>query len=137
MSEKLKKHKYMGSYGARYGLKIKKMYNAIEEAQRAPHPCPNCGFKRVKRTAAGVYYCRKCDEKFAGGAFIPQTLVGQTVSRIVRQGVSGTTAVEEVEKARGKEEGVEAKEETPKKAKKQKKAKEEQPVEEESEEIQR
>ena len=95
MAVKLSKHRHAGSLGPRYGLKIRKLVHDIESVKRAPKPCPSCGFEKVKRLASGIYYCRKCEHKFAGGSFAPQTLVGQTVSRILRQGA--TQPVEKVE----------------------------------------
>ncbi len=88
MSDKLTKHKYTGSMGPRYGLKIRKIINALEASKRIARPCPSCGFLKVKRVASGIFFCRKCEHKFTGGAYNAYTLVGQTVARIIRSGVA-------------------------------------------------
>lgn len=37
------------------------------------HICPYCERPALKRVAAGIWYCKKCKVKFAGGAYTPKT----------------------------------------------------------------
>ncbi|MGQ0536998.1 MAG: 50S ribosomal protein L37ae [Methanobacteriota archaeon] len=73
MSRRTKKMKSVARFGARYGVRIRRLIREVEEKQKQNHPCPSCGALRVKRVSTGVWACRKCDYKFAGGAYYPQT----------------------------------------------------------------
>lgn len=85
MANKTKKVKSTGRFGARYGRGIKLSVRKIEEKQKAKHICPVCGANRVKRKAPGIYFCRKCKAKFSGGAYIPVTMAGSIVKKMVSQ----------------------------------------------------
>jgi large subunit ribosomal protein L37Ae len=61
-----------GRYGPRYGTKSKKIIAAVESKQ-GKDPCPFCERKTLKRIAPGIWYCKKCKKKFAGGAYFPKT----------------------------------------------------------------
>ena len=63
----------LGRYGPRYGTRTKKIIAEIESRQKQRHACPYCERKTLKRVAAGIWYCRKCKSKFAGGAYLPGT----------------------------------------------------------------
>ncbi len=80
-----KKVKSAGRYHARYGIGIRRRLIEIEEKQKKPQTCPYCGYQKVKRKAAGIFSCTKCGSKFAGGAFVPQTLTGSIVTKMVAQ----------------------------------------------------
>ncbi|MBN1159945.1 MAG: 50S ribosomal protein L37Ae [Candidatus Diapherotrites archaeon] len=95
MTQKTKKVGPTGKFGSRYGLKIRKRYKAIDLLQRASHVCPQCGAKKVKRESTSIFVCGKCGHRFAGGAYIPTTLVGKTVARIVKQGGGKAEVAEE------------------------------------------
>ena len=56
-------------FGARYGRKPKEKFAKIEKEQRKLHKCPYCNKVKVKRIAVGIWYCRKCNAKFAGKAY--------------------------------------------------------------------
>jgi len=58
-------------FGARYGRKPKKKFSQIEKLQRTKHKCKYCNKEGVKRVAAGIWHCRKCNTKFAGKAYTP------------------------------------------------------------------
>ncbi|MBI4017576.1 MAG: 50S ribosomal protein L37ae [Candidatus Aenigmarchaeota archaeon] len=60
-----------GRYGSRYGRNIRKAVTDIEVVQRASHECPSCRKVSVRRVAFGIWQCRSCGRKFAGGAFRP------------------------------------------------------------------
>ena len=65
----LKKLKSSGRFGARYGRKTKRKIDDVEKIQRAKHKCPFCKKLGVKRLAAGIWFCKKCDSKYAGKAY--------------------------------------------------------------------
>jgi len=61
-----------GRFGPRYGTRTKEVVRKIEKVQRKRHLCPNCKKKAVFRVAAGIWQCKKCGTKFAGGAYVPK-----------------------------------------------------------------
>ncbi|MFN3527738.1 MAG: 50S ribosomal protein L37ae [Candidatus Altarchaeaceae archaeon] len=69
-----KKVGHMGRYGCRMGAKLRKILNEIEDIQRQKHICPRCGKKKVVRISAGIWRCRSCNLKFAGGTFAPTAI---------------------------------------------------------------
>ncbi|MBU0460129.1 MAG: 50S ribosomal protein L37ae [Nanoarchaeota archaeon] len=56
-------------FGARYGRRTKKKLAQVEILQRGKHKCPYCNKDAVKRIAAGIWHCNKCEVKFAGKAY--------------------------------------------------------------------
>lgn len=80
-----KKVKRLGRFGSRYGVGIRKRTLKIEAQQFAKHSCPQCSAPKVKRLAAGIFKCRKCSYEFAGGAYLPETMSGSLVKKIVVQ----------------------------------------------------
>lgn len=69
------------SFGARYGTLARKRYVEIVSQMRLKHKCPKCHRKAVKRESVGIWACRKCGFKFAGGAYTPITKLGETAER--------------------------------------------------------
>lgn len=69
---KTKKVSQAGRFGPRYGKKIREAVVAIEKKQRARQQCPFCKKKTVKRIAKGLWQCRACNKRFAGGAYFLQ-----------------------------------------------------------------
>ena len=61
--------------------KTKKVIAVIEREQKKKKPCPYCGRLTIKRVAAGIWRCKKCSKKFAGGAYFPTTPVGDNFKR--------------------------------------------------------
>ncbi len=80
-----KKVKSAGRFGSRYGVGIRKRLLKVEQKQKEAFECPSCGYKKVKREAAGIFACRKCQTRFSGGAYYPQTLTGRIVAKMVSQ----------------------------------------------------
>lgn len=87
-----------GRFGSRYGRGIRKRLIKVEEKQKDLSPCPKCGFKKIKRIAAGLYACNKCGSKFTGGAYETETLGGTTIRKMVAQKSFAAAALEEVQK---------------------------------------
>jgi len=80
-----KKVKAAGKYGVRYGLRIRRSINKIEEAQRRKYICNRCGKRSVKRVGTGIWACRACGYKFAGGTYIPKTPAMKIVEQSLRK----------------------------------------------------
>ncbi len=82
-----------GRFGCRYGRFTRKRVTDIERISRAAHRCPHCDMESVHRKGTGIWECRKCGYKFAGGAYQPQTpalrIALRTIDRTVEQGKNG------------------------------------------------
>ncbi len=95
MSKRTKKVGSAGRFQARYGVKSRTRIRNVELQQHAKHVCPSCGHKKVKRTDTGIWQCRKCGTKFAGGAYIPVTEVGEHVKKILKGEIEASEIIEE------------------------------------------
>jgi len=71
-----------GAFGARYGTVARKRYVEIVTGMRQKHECPRCRIKSVRRLSVGIWFCKRCGYKFAGGAYMPQTKLGETSRRV-------------------------------------------------------
>lgn len=60
-----------GRFGARYGRRTRHKIVDIEKRQRKKQKCPHCNKLQLKRLASGIWQCKKCGAKFAGGAYEP------------------------------------------------------------------
>ncbi|MGQ9759342.1 MAG: 50S ribosomal protein L37ae [Candidatus Methanomethylicaceae archaeon] len=68
-----------GRYGPRYGSTPRKRTLAIE-LKTKDQRCPKCkSLNTLKREAAGIWTCKACGIKFAGGAYVAQTTLGKTL----------------------------------------------------------
>lgn len=68
----------VGRYGPRYGATPRKRTLAIELKAKNQR-CPKCkSINTLKREAAGIWWCKACGIKFAGGAYVAQTTLGKT-----------------------------------------------------------
>ncbi|MFB6271110.1 MAG: 50S ribosomal protein L37ae [Halobacterium sp.] len=73
-----------GRFGARYGRVSRRRVSEIEDEMNDEHVCPDCGSDAVSRQGTGIWQCAKCNYKYAGGAYKPETPGGRTVSRSIR-----------------------------------------------------
>lgn len=89
MARRTKKVGSTGRLGARYGARLRRTVYEIEARRAEPHRCPSCATRALKRKAAGLWECRKCGLKFAGGAYVPFTDAGKAAQRAIAQRVSG------------------------------------------------
>ena len=88
MGGRTKKVGPAGRFGPRYGLKIRNLVKKIELVQRRKdHVCPVCGSRAVRRIGTGIWQCRKCGAVFAGGAYVPQTIVKREIDRLIESKV--------------------------------------------------
>lgn len=84
-----KKVSSTGRFGPRYGAKLRRRVLDIENKSREPNRCPTCATRSLKREAAGLWKCTKCNLLFAGGAYVPYTEAGKAVKRTIAQRVAG------------------------------------------------
>ena len=61
----------VGRFGPRYGVRIRRRVQEIDEIRRSSHVCPKCQAQAVRRRSSGVWQCRHCGHVFAGGAYRP------------------------------------------------------------------
>jgi large subunit ribosomal protein L37Ae len=82
-----KKVKTAGRFATRYGVRVRRTIVKIEGIQRKKYVCKKCGKKAVKRVGTGIWKCRSCGYKFAGGTYTPATsamkIVEQSVGRVM------------------------------------------------------
>ncbi len=76
-----KKHGSVKRFGARYGRRIKEKLSKIEHELKKKHVCPYCSYKQVKRLAAGIWFCKKCNTKFTGKAYTLSKKSGAEVEK--------------------------------------------------------
>ncbi len=72
-----------GRFGCRYGRSVRKRVADIEAVSGALHRCPKCDMQSVRRKGTGIWECRKCNYKFAGGAYQPQTPAMKIAQRAI------------------------------------------------------
>ena len=65
-----------GRFGSRYGRKIRLRINKLEEMyKKKAYECPSCHKNSLKRNAFGIWVCKNCGKKIAGGAYRPPSKV--------------------------------------------------------------
>ena len=85
MGRKTKKVGVVRKYGTRYGASLRKQVKKIDISQHARYTCTFCGKDSVKREATGIWNCKACRKKIAGGAFVLSTATAATVRSTVRR----------------------------------------------------
>lgn len=73
MSKRTEKAGSSGRFGARYGVIVRNRIKTIEAQQKGKHECPVCHHMNVKRVSSGIWYCSRCETKFAATAYSPDT----------------------------------------------------------------
>ena len=88
MAKRTKKVGIVGKYGTRYGATLRKIIKKFEVSQHARYVSPFCGKNSVKRSAVGVWLCKRTNKKIAGGAYQLSTTAAvtakATISRLRR-----------------------------------------------------
>ena len=78
---KTKSVKSSGRFRQRYGATLRKRVLVIESKAAHGQKCPRCkSLDKISRVAVGIWKCSACGITFAGGAFIPQTTLGRTMT---------------------------------------------------------
>ena len=62
---------------------VRKRVADIEAISGSLHRCPKCDMQSVQRRGTGIWECRKCNYKFAGGAYQPQTPAMKIAQRAI------------------------------------------------------
>ncbi|MCD6470072.1 50S ribosomal protein L37ae [Candidatus Bathyarchaeota archaeon] len=70
-----------GGFGPRYGVSVRRRWVDVISEMKKKHPCPRCGMKAVRRVSVGIWACRKCGFRFAGGAYTPRTKISIAAER--------------------------------------------------------
>lgn len=78
-----------GRFGARYGVRVRKLIRDIEKLQRNKYECPNCHHISVRRLASGIWVCRHCEMKFAASAYSPVTRKIVSEEAMLEEGTKG------------------------------------------------
>ncbi len=73
----------MANSTIRYGVSLRKRYQAVLREKKARYVCDVCGKAAVKRVGTGIWKCRYCDAVFAGGAYTLKTAAGEASSMIL------------------------------------------------------
>ncbi len=94
MSRRTRKVGNAGKWGPRYGVSNRRTAGALERRSKATYTCPSCYYDKVKRVAAGIWHCRKCNHKFAGGAWQPFTRASEANARIIRRATEGSSTAD-------------------------------------------
>lgn len=56
-------------FGARYGDTLRKKLAEVEKQQKKTYKCPYCSYEKVKREAAGIWKCSKCNARFTSRSY--------------------------------------------------------------------
>lgn len=75
----------MANSSIRYGVSLRKRYQAVQREKQAKYKCDVCGKVAVKRVGTGIWKCRYCDAVFAGGAYALKTAAGEASSMILER----------------------------------------------------
>lgn len=78
---KTKSVKSSGRFAQRYGATLRKRVLTIEKKAEKGQRCPRCkSVDTLNREVTGIWACKACGIKFAGGAYIAQTTLGKTMT---------------------------------------------------------
>ncbi|HEY5632116.1 MAG TPA: 50S ribosomal protein L37 [Nitrososphaeraceae archaeon] len=53
----------------KFGATVRKRYSKAYRTLKQKRRCPSCSSSRFTRIVSGVWFCRKCNYKVAGGAY--------------------------------------------------------------------
>jgi large subunit ribosomal protein L37Ae len=78
---KTKSVKSTGRFMQRYGATLRKRVLTIEKKAEKGQRCPRCkSLNTLHRLVTGIWACKACGMKFAGGAYLAQTTLGKTMT---------------------------------------------------------
>lgn len=70
---------------ARFGRKIRKLYEKAEESRKKRYECPKCGKRSVRRASYALWECRSCGARIAGAAYSLTSEAGETARRVLAE----------------------------------------------------
>nr|CAI5848229.1 unnamed protein product [Callosobruchus analis] len=85
MAKRTKKVGIVGKYGTRYGASLRKMIKKMEITQHSKYNCSFCGKDGMKRSAVGIWICKKCKRVVTGGAYVYATTAAASVRAAIRR----------------------------------------------------
>ncbi|TFF84340.1 MAG: 50S ribosomal protein L37ae [Promethearchaeota archaeon] len=76
-----------GQFGPRYGANVRKRWALIMNKQKGGKlKCPRCETKgSIVRESTGIWFCKKCNARFTGGAYDISTPRGLESFRIAKR----------------------------------------------------
>jgi len=78
MTKRTKKVGISRKYGCRYGSSLRKLMKKFETMQRQRYVCPFCGKAAIRKISVGIWRCKACKKKLAGGAWELTTATAAT-----------------------------------------------------------
>jgi large subunit ribosomal protein L37Ae len=95
---KTKKSGIAGRFKARYGSNVRKKWRAVMEKEKSGKlKCPRCEtIGSIQRISSGIWYCKKCDAKFTGGAYDIETPRGSESFRVSKRKQRELETIEEL-----------------------------------------
>ncbi|CDR96039.1 ribosomal protein RPL37A [Babesia ovata] len=85
MSKRTKKVGVTGKYGVRYGASLRKQARKILLLQHTAYNCPFCGKDATRWKAVGIWECKRCKRRVAGGAWSLGTSTGATIKSTIER----------------------------------------------------
>lgn len=74
-----------GRYRTRFGKRIRNKISKIEKEATENTKCPDCDSQRLEKEYAGIWKCKKCSNKFSGGAWKPKTGAEKLISKALKK----------------------------------------------------
>jgi large subunit ribosomal protein L37Ae len=93
----MRKTRLGGGLSTRYGTAPRRRHIDILVRLRKKHECPKCKVRATRRLSVGLWQCRRCDNQFTGGAYIPFTKVGEIAKRAAASATSIISPSESME----------------------------------------
>ena len=93
----MRKTRLGGGLSTRYGTAPRRRHIDILVRLRKKHECPKCKVRATRRLSVGLWQCRRCDNQFTGGAYIPFTKVGEIAKRAAASATSMISPSESME----------------------------------------
>ena len=94
MAKRTQKSGATARFGARYGVSVRRRAGSAIAKKSKFYTCPKCQYPKVRRQVSGIWDCKKCNYKFAGGVWEPFTRASDSNNRVIRRGMEGATATD-------------------------------------------